>query len=141
MDVPTRKVLSIDVAKKIAEASKAYARDKGCDALIVAIVDPGGHLLYLERMDSIPPGTVQVAILKARSAALFESASKNFEDAVSEGLVGLVGLPGMAAFEGAVPIAIDGEVVGAIAISGITKELDGEIAQAGADAVPEILKG
>jgi uncharacterized protein GlcG (DUF336 family) len=141
MDVPTRKVLSIDLAKKIAEASKAYAKNKGYDALIVAIVDPGGYLLYLERMDGVPPGTVQVATLKARSAALFEVPSKNFEDAVSEGLLGLVGLPGMAAFEGAAPILIDGDVVGAIAISGLTKELDGEFAQAGADAVSEILLG
>ena len=139
MDVPTRKVLSIDLAKRIAEASKAYAKDKGHDALIVAIVDPGGHLLYLERMDGIPPGTVQVATLKARSSALFEAPSKAFEDAVADGLIGLVGLPGMAAFEGAVPIRIDGQVVGAIAVSGITKELDGEIAQAGANAVRDIL--
>ena len=139
MEVPTRKVLSIDLAKRIAEASKAYARDKGHDALIVAIVDPGGHLLYLERMDGIPPGTVQVATLKARSSVMFEAPSKAFEDTVAEGLIGLVGLPGMAAFEGAVPIRIDGQVVGAIAVSGITKELDGEIAQAGADAVRDIL--
>jgi glc operon protein GlcG len=141
MDAPSRKVLTIDIAKKIAEASKAYAKGIGHDALIVTIVDPGGFLLYLERMDGIPPGTIDVAYLKARSSVMFQVPSKAFEDEVAKGLVGMIGIPGMAAFEGAVPIYIDGDCVGAIAISGLTKELDGEIAQAGADAVAEILKG
>jgi glc operon protein GlcG len=140
MELPTRKVLTIDVAKRIAAAAKSYAKRKGHSALIVAIVDPGGYLLYLERMDGVKPGTVDVAILKAQSAAKFDIESKSFEQSVSEGLVGLVGLPGMAAFEGAVPIRVDGELIGAIAISGITKELDGEIARAGAAALPKILE-
>jgi glc operon protein GlcG len=139
MKLPTRPVLTIEAAKEVAEAAKAAAHAKGFEALIVAIVDPGGHLLYLERMDRIPPGTVQVALLKARSAAHFESPSKNFEDAVGEGLFGLVGLPDMAAFEGAAPIMHEGWLVGAIAVSGLTKELDGEFARAGADALPAIL--
>jgi glc operon protein GlcG len=139
MPLPTRPILTLDVAKKMAEASKKYAAKKGYPALIVAIVDTGGYLLYLERMDGIPPGTVDVATLKARSAVMFGVDSKNFEDAVSDGLIGLVGLPGMAAFQGAVPIAVAGEVIGAIAVSGITKELDREFAQAGADALTDIL--
>ena len=139
MELPTRKVLTIEVAKHVAEAAKSYARGKGHPAVIVAIVDPGGYLLYLERMDGVRPGTVDVAILKAQSAAKFDIDSKSFEQSVSDGLVGLVGLPGMAAFEGAVPIRADGELIGAIAISGLTKELDGEIARAGAAALAEIL--
>jgi glc operon protein GlcG len=79
------------------------------------------------------------AILKAQSAAAFESPSKNFEDAVDAGLIGMVALPGMAPFEGAVPIMVGSECVGAIAISGVTKEIDGQIAQVGADAVPRLL--
>jgi glc operon protein GlcG len=140
MKLPTRPVLTLDVAKKIAEASKKYAAEKGYPALIVAIVDTGGYLLYLERMDGIPPGTVDVATLKARSAVMFGVDSKRFEDAVNDGLIGLVGLPGMAAFQGAVPIAVEGEVIGAIAVSGLTKELDREFAQAGADALAGILR-
>ncbi len=84
-------------------------------------------------------GTVQVAIMKAQSSAVFRRPSKHFETSVDEGLIGLVGLPGMAPFEGAVPIAVDGDVIGAVAVSGVTKEIDGEIAQAGADAVARIL--
>jgi uncharacterized protein GlcG (DUF336 family) len=140
MELPTRRVLTIDLAKRIAAASKAHARRRGHPDLIVAVVDPGGHLLYLERMDGVAPGTVQVALLKAQSAVAFGVESKHFEDTVAAGLTGLVGLPGMAAFEGAVPIRVDGEVIGAIAISGLTKELDGEIARAGAAAVPRILR-
>jgi uncharacterized protein GlcG (DUF336 family) len=140
MELPTRPVLTIDVTKKIAESAKQYAKSIGHPALIVCIVDPGGVLLYLERMDGVKPGTVQVAILKAQSAASFDNESKIFEDTVAGGLVGMVGLPGMAAFEGAAPIRIEDHMVGAIAISGLTKELDGEIARAGAAALPTILK-
>ncbi len=141
MELPTSPVLTLDVIKQLADASKAAAKAQGYESLIVCVVDPGGFLLYLERMDGIPPGTVDVAYLKARSAAMFYVPSKNFEEAVDEGLFGLVGLPGMAAFEGAAPIMLDGRCLGAIAVSGLTKELDGEFAQAGADALEGILRG
>src|SRR5689334_19812470 len=108
MELPIRKVLTIEVAKRLAAAAQAHARAIGRPDLIVAIVDPGGHLLYLERMDGVMPGTVQVATLKAQAAVAFGVPSKHFEDTVADGLVGLVGLPGMAAFEGAVPIRVDG---------------------------------
>jgi glc operon protein GlcG len=140
MELPTRKVLTIEAAKRIAEAAKSYAGRKGHPTLIVAIVDAGGYLLYLERMDGVKPGTVDVAVLKAQSAARFDIESKSFEQSVSDGLIGLVGLPGMAAFEGAVPIRVDGDLIGAIAISGLTKELDGEIARAAVAALPKILQ-
>jgi uncharacterized protein GlcG (DUF336 family) len=139
MELPTRKVLTIELAKRLAAAARTHARRRGHPALIVAIVDPGGHLVYLERMDGVAPGTVRVATLKAQSAVAFGVESKHFEDGVASGLVGLIGLPGMAAFEGAVPIRVDGDVIGAIAISGLTKELDGEIARAAVAALPRIL--
>ena len=140
MELPTRPVLTIEVVKQLAEASKTAAKQQGFDALIVCVVDPGGFLLYLERMDGVAPGTVDVADLMARSAAMFGVVSKNFEDAVADVLAGLVGLPGMAASEGAAPILHEGRCLGAIAVSGLTKELDGEFAQAGADALTTILR-
>jgi uncharacterized protein GlcG (DUF336 family) len=141
MELASRKALTIEVARKVADAAKAYAKGKGHPSLIVLIVDPGGHLLYLERGDGVAWGTVDVALLKAQTAVRFNGPSKNMEDAlIGEGMTGLVGLPGVACFEGAVPISTeDGQLLGAISISGLTKELDGEIAQAGADALPEIL--
>jgi uncharacterized protein GlcG (DUF336 family) len=138
MQLAVKKVLSLELARGVAEAAKAFAHERGW-AVTVAIVDAGGALVYFEREDGIAPGTVQVAILKAQSAAAFGVPSKSFEDSVSEGLIGLVGLPGMAPFEGAVPIRVDGQTIGAIAVSGVTKEADGSIAQAGADAVARIL--
>jgi glc operon protein GlcG len=143
MELPTRSVLTIAVAKKIADAAKACARRKGHPDLIVAIVDPGGHLLYLERGDGVAWGTIDVALLKAQTAVRFNQPSKHLEtQLVDGGMTGLVALPGVACFEGAVPIRDDsGTLLGAISVSGLTKELDGEIAQAGADALPRILGG
>lgn len=138
MKLESKKVLSLELARRIADAARAFAARSGWK-ITVAIVDAGGHLVYFERDESIAAGTTQVAILKAQSSAAFEVPSKNLEDAVASGLVGMVGLPGMAAFEGAVPIRVDGQTIGAIAVSGVTKEADGAIAQAGADAVPKIL--
>ncbi len=89
--------------------------------------------------DGIPHGTVEVATLKAQISARFGVPSKNFRDAVDEGLVGLVGLPGMAAFEGAVPLLVDGQCLGAIATSGIDEAMDGAMSQAGADRLVELV--
>jgi uncharacterized protein GlcG (DUF336 family) len=135
-----RKVLSLELAAALAEAAKRDAAARG-HAIVVAVVDAGGYLVYFERQDGVAHGTVQVAILKAQSSAAFGSPSKVFENAVDDGLIGLVGLPGMAPYEGAVPIVVDGHTIGAIAVSGVTKEIDGEIAQAAVDAVPAILEG
>jgi uncharacterized protein GlcG (DUF336 family) len=140
VELPTQPVLTLELSKVIAEAARSYAGERGWP-IVLAIVDAGGHLVYFERMDGVAYGTVQVAILKAQSSAAFKSPSKTFENAVDEGLFGLVGLPGMAPYEGAVPITYGGVTLGAIAVSGVTKEIDGEIAQAAADAVTDLLGG
>ncbi len=139
MELPSRKVITLELAKRLAAAAVSYAHTIGHDALIVLVVDAGGHLVYLERMDGVMPGTVQVALLKAQSSAAFGQPSKHYEQVVADGLTGLVGLPGMAAFEGAVPVRAGGHVIGALAVSGLTKELDGAIAQAAVDALAEAL--
>lgn len=141
MELPTRSVLTIEVAKKVADAAKTYADGLGHPDLIVVIVDPGGHLLYLERGDGVAWGTIDVALLKAQTAVRFGQPSKHLETQLIEGgMTGLVNLPGVACFEGAVPLRTDdGTIVGAISISGLTKELDGEIAQSGADALLQML--
>jgi len=139
MELPTQRVLTLELSKAIAEVARSYATERGW-TIVLAIVDAGGHLVYFERMDGVAYGTVQVAILKAQSSAAFKTPSKTFENAVDDGLFGLAGLPGMAPYEGAVPITVDGVTLGAIAVSGVTKEIDGEIAQAAADAVPGLLR-
>jgi uncharacterized protein GlcG (DUF336 family) len=139
MKLESKKVLSLELARRIAEVCREFAAQQGWK-ITVAIVDAGGQLVYLERADGIAAGTVQVATLKAQSAAAFEVPSKYFEESVAGGLIGLVALPGMAPFEGAVPIRVEGQAIGAVAVSGVTKEADGAIAQAGADAVARILE-
>jgi glc operon protein GlcG len=139
MELPSRKVISLELAKRLAAAAVDHAHALGHDAVTVLVVDAGGVLVYLERMDGVMPGTVQVALLKAQSSAAFGRPSKHYEQVVADGLTGLIGLPGMAAFEGAVPVRVDGHVIGAVAVSGLTKELDGEIAQAAVDAVSAVL--
>ena len=138
MQVPGRPVLTLELARAVADVAMREAAARGHE-IVLAVVDAGGHLVYFERMDGVAHGTVQVAILKAQSSAAFRSQSKTFENAVDDGLFGLVALPGMAPYEGAVPLTVDGWTVGAIAVSGVTKEVDGEIAQAAADAVTEML--
>ncbi len=139
MELPKQPVLTLALAKAVADAARAYATERSW-TIVLAIVDAGGHLVYFERMDGVAHGTVQVAILKAQSSAAFKTPSKTFENAVDDGLFGLAGLPGMAPYEGAVPITVDGVTLGAIAVSGVTKEIDGEIARAAADAVPGLLR-
>jgi glc operon protein GlcG len=138
MKLPSKKVLTLELAKRIAGVCTDYAHEKGF-VIDLAIVDAGGYLIYFEREDGVSVGTIQVAIMKAQSSAVFGTPSKQFEINVREGLTGMVALPGMAPFEGAVPIKVDGDVIGAVAVSGVTKEGDGEIAQVGADAVAGIL--
>lgn len=138
MRVPSQPVLTLELAKGIAAACRDYAHAKKL-VIDVAIVDAGGYLVYFEREDGVAPGTVQVAIMKAQSSARFRVASKQFELTVNEGLFGLAALPGMAAFEGAVPILVGEQVIGAVGVSGLTKELDAEIAQVGANAVAGLL--
>jgi len=138
MELPTRRVLTLEAVREVVAAARAHGASQGHSASIVVVVDDGAHLLFLEREDGIPHGTVEVATLKAQISARFGVPSKNFRDAVDEGLVGLVGLPGMAAFEGAIPLLLDGECLGAIAVSGIDEAMDGAMSQAGADRLVEL---
>jgi uncharacterized protein GlcG (DUF336 family) len=105
--------------------------------MAIAIVDPGGTLVYFERMDNTQNGSSNVAIDKARSAALFKRPTKAFQDAVAAGGEGLrlLALQGAVPIDGGLPIIIGGRIVGAIGVSGGTSTQDGVVAKAGADAV------
>ena len=135
----TKKALTLEVSKQIAAAAQSHAQKNNWN-VVIAIVDDGGHLLYLERMDGAQTGSIEVAIKKAQTATSFKRASKVFGTGVEGGRTALVALPGALPFEGGVPIAADGQVVGAIGVSGVTAAQDGMIAQAGVDALAAILK-
>ena len=130
-DLPTKRVLTLDVAKKIAAASEAEAKRRGSTVVIV-VVDDGGHLLLLERLDDTQVASVEVGIGKARTAAIFRRPSKVFEDQVRDGRVAALALPGATPLQGGIPIEFEGKVIGAIGVSGNTPQEDEDIAKVGA---------
>jgi len=105
----------------------------------IAIVDDGGHLIYFLRMDGTQTGSVLVSQRKAQTAIGFKRPSKVFEEGVAGGRNVLLGLPGAVPLEGGLPLSVDGQMVGAIGVSGVTAQQDGMIAQAGVDSLPAIV--
>src|SRR3954471_12665612 len=138
-DLPTKKVLSLEVARQLAAAAEKNARDNKWNVCI-AIVDDGGHLIFFQRLDGTQTGSVLVSQRKAQTAIGFKRPSKTFEEGVAGGRNALLGLPGAVPLEGGVPLTLDGEMVGAIGVSGVTAQQDGMIAQAGADSLAAIVK-
>ena len=130
----TKKALTLDAARKIAAAAEAEAVKNGWN-VVIAIVDDGGHLVYLQRMDQTQIGSVEVATEKARTAVRFKRPSKALEDAVASGRNVVLRLPGATPVEGGLPLTADGTIIGAIGVSGVTSQQDGQIAKAGADIV------
>jgi glc operon protein GlcG len=135
-NVPYGISISADAAKKVAAAAIAEAR-KNNWAMAVAVVDTGGYLVYFERMQDTQLGSVEVAIEKAKSAALFRRPTKSFQDTVAGGGEGLriLGLKGAVPVEGGIPIVVDGKLIGAVGSSGGSSDQDGRTAQAGAAAM------
>ena len=134
-----KKALSLEVAKKVAAAAEAEAI-KNNWKVIIAIMDDGGHLVYLERLDEAQLGSIDVAIQKAHTAVSFKRPTKALEDAViTQGRTVVLSLPHAMPIEGGLPLMMDEKVIGAIGVSGVTAQQDGQIAKAGADALPKIL--
>jgi glc operon protein GlcG len=127
----SKRTLSLAAARRISAAAEGFARRRGWN-VVIAIVDDGGHLLHLVRMDGTQIGSIQVAQAKARTALAFKRPSKAWEEALAGGRRAVLGLPGVTPVEGGLPLVVDGEIVGAIGVSGVTSEQDGLIAQAGA---------
>lgn len=128
-----KKVLSFEAATKIAAAAEAAARAKGV-GVVIAIVDDGGHLLLLHRLDDTQVASVNVGIGKARTAAIYRRPSKDFEDQIKAGRVAALALADSTPLQGGIPIRLDGRVIGAIGVSGDTPQVDEAIAIAGAAA-------
>jgi len=123
--------LALDGAKKIVAAAEAKAKTEGA-RVVIAVVDDGGSLLVLERLDDTQVASVNVGIDKARTAAIHRRPSKVFEDQVKNGRVSALALHGAVALQGGVPIIVNGKVIGAIGVSGETPQQDEDIAMAGA---------
>ncbi|EOZ96000.1 Protein of unknown function DUF336 [Indibacter alkaliphilus LW1] len=126
----TQPYLSLAEAKRIADAAEAKAIENEW-TVVIAIMDAGGHLILLRKIDGTQIGSVEVAQAKAKSAVYFKRSTKVFEDGVNDGNNRLMTLPNAVALEGGVPIFRDGHCIGAIGISGVRSDQDGIIAEAG----------
>ncbi len=130
----SKPILTLDDAKRIAMAAESEARRNEW-RVAIAIVDDGGHLLYLQRSHDTQFGSVETAIAKAHAAVAFQRPTKASEDAVLSGRLIHLALPGVIPAEGGVPLLRDGQIIGGLGISGVRSFQDGQIAQAGVDAL------
>ncbi|MDP2825824.1 MAG: heme-binding protein [Sulfuritalea sp.] len=129
--------ITLDQAKKAMAAAEAEAKKNSWN-VVIAIVDAGGNLMMLQRLDNTQFGSISVAKEKANAAVAFRRPTKVFQDLIAQGgvhlrMLNLTGDAGV--LEGGVPIIVDGKVIGAIGTSGVTSQQDAQISQAGVDAL------
>lgn len=138
-DVTTKHSLTLDGAKKAADAAVAYAKANGAPGSAVAVVDDGGHLLYFVRLDGTFTASPNISIGKAKTAALFKKPTSDFENIVNKGRFAMTALPpDFTPLQGGIPIRHGEHIVGAIGVSGAKSAAqDEEVAKAGAAAVEE----
>ncbi|MEX1167320.1 MAG: heme-binding protein [Hydrogenophaga sp.] len=128
-------VLEYADVKKIAAAAEAEAI-KNNWAVTIAIVDDGGHLLSLQRLDGAPPISSHIAPAKAHTAALGRRESKVYEDVINQGRTSFLSAPAVSGLlEGGVPILKDGECIGAVGVSGVKSSEDAQVAKVGIAAI------
>ena len=131
----TKPMLTLDDVKIIAAGAEAEAL-KNNWAVTFAIVDDGGHLLWLQRLDGAPPVSSHIAPAKANTAALGRRESKVYEDVINGGRISFLSAPAIQGMlEGGVPIVVDGHVIGAVGVSGVKSNEDAQIAKAGIAAL------
>ena len=130
----SKAVLTLDDLKKIASGAEAEASKNNWNVSI-AICDDGGHLLFYQRMDGAAPVSSHIAPQKARTAAICRRNTKLYEDMVNEGRYSALSMPEVTHLEGGVPIIVEGEVIGAVGVSGVKSSEDAQIAEAGIKAL------
>ena len=131
----TKATLTLDDVRAIAAAAETEATSNGW-AVTLAIVDDGGHLLWLQRLDGAAPISAEIAPAKARTAALGRRESKVYEDMINGGRVSFLSAPALhGMLEGGVPIVVEGQVIGAVGVSGVKSTEDAQIARAGIAAL------
>ncbi|HAT31314.1 MAG TPA: hypothetical protein DCW29_10825 [Janthinobacterium sp.] len=131
----SKPILSLDDVKKIAAAAEAEAIANQW-AVVISIVDDGGHLLWLQRMDGVAPISAHIAPAKAKTAALGQRESRIYEEMINNGRMSFLSAPEIEGMlEGGVPIIVDGHYVGAVGVSGVKSAEDAQIAKAGIAAL------
>ena len=132
--IATRKALTLAGADMVVQAAEAEALGRGA-RVVIAVVDEGGKPIVLRRLDGAQVASVDVAMDKARSAAVFRRPSKELEDQVRDGRFGALQLAGGVTLQGGIPLVVEGQAVGAIGVSGETPDEDEAVALAGAQAL------
>ena len=126
--------VNLELAMKAVEAAAAEAKKNGW-LMAIAVTTSGGHLVHFSRMDQTQFGSIQIAIDKAKAAAMFRRPTKVFEDRANSGGPSVLSLHGVVASEGGIPLMRDGKVIGGIGCSGATGQQDGVACKAGADTI------
>ncbi len=129
----SKEILALDDVKRVAAAAAAEAQRNGWN-VVIAVVDDGGHLMYLQR-EKVQLGSIDVAITKAKTALMFRRPTSFWEKTIAEGRQGYLALQDMLPIEGGIPLEHNGEIIGAIGVSGVKSSEDGQIALAGASAL------
>ena len=129
----TKPCLTLEDCKKIGAACEAEARKNNWN-VVIAILDDGGHLLWLARMDGATPLNAEIAVGKARTAAVSRRSTKTWEDRISGGRLSMLAMP-VLPVQGGMPIMHEGQCVGAVGISGVQSHEDEQIANAGIAAL------
>jgi glc operon protein GlcG len=132
-----KKTLTLDGAKRVLAAAEAAARAGGANG-VIAVVDDGGNLIALHRLDGTFPAGANVAIGKARTAAMFRKPTSFFEETIKNGRTAMLAVNDFTPLQGGVPIVVDGQVIGAVGVSGASSAAqDEQVALAGAKAVSD----
>ncbi len=131
----SKQILTLEDVKKIAAAAEAEAL-KNNWPVVISIVDDGGHLLWLQRLDGVAPISADIAPAKAKTAALGRRESKIYEDIINNGRYSFLSAPNLEGMlEGGVPIMLNGQCLGAVGVSGVKSAEDAQIAKAGIAAL------
>ena len=133
-----KKGLTLEGARKVIAAAESYAKEHNAPGGAIAVVDEGGNLMALQRLDGTFSAGPKISIGKARTAVQFKKPTKVFEDLINKGRTTMVALEDFTPLQGGIPIVVDGEIVGGIGVSGAsTAQQDEEIAIAGAEAAKQ----
>src|SRR3989475_7120791 len=131
-----KKALTLEGAKRVIAAAVAEAKSKNAPGGAIAVVDEGGNLIAVERLDNTFAAGANISIGKARTAVLFKRPTKFFEDVIKNGRTAMVTVKDFTPLQGGIPIFVDGQVVGGVGVSGASSaQQDEELAIAGAAAV------
>jgi uncharacterized protein GlcG (DUF336 family) len=134
--LPSRKTLTLEAARRVAAAAEAEAKRNNW-AVSIAVLDEAGHLVVFHRMDGAKLVAIDIAIRKARTAVYFQQPTKALEEEVAGGRTALLPIDGFMPLQGGIPLMADGVLVGAVGVSGVTGAQDAQCAQAGAAALTQ----